>query len=327
MHWNIIIPIFILIGDIFLAWFCYWLGCRSVKPIEDNNIKIEIRKRDLEDDILCLTNEKNELEERNKILDKEFEEIGRELDHAEQKRQIIDKENERALEFINQSEQLAKDRAQAIYEKEATELTYKHKKLEEDYQIIEAKLIQKIETEKAELKSLQETRAAAITAAQQEKHIQENKDYYCLILPQDELSDVNILRGVTRRISKPRSILMAIWQAYYQPLAKKKFPQILGKTDVCGIYKITNQETGECYIGQAVDVRKRWMDHCKMMLQIDAPKNNQLYMAAAEYGLDSFSFELLLECKPEELNAKEKYFIELYNSDAIGYNISSGKGN
>lgn len=64
-----------------------------------------------------------------------------------------------------------------------------------------------------------------------------------------------------------------------------------------------------------------------MMLQIDAPKNNQLYMAAAEYGLDSFSFELLLECKPEELNAKEKYFIELYNSDAIGYNISSGKGN
>lgn len=327
MHWNIIIPISILIGDIFLAWFCYWLGCRSVKPIEDNNSKIEIRKRELENDILYLTNEKNELEERNKILDKKFEEIDRELYHAEQKRQIVDKENERALEFINQSEQLAKDRAQAIYEKETTELTYKRKKLEEDYQIIEAKLIQKIETEKAELKSLQETRAAAITAAQQEKHIQENKDYYCLILPQDELSDVNILRGVTRRISKPRSILMAIWQAYYQPLAKKKFPQILGKTDVCGIYKITNQETGECYIGQAVDVRKRWMDHCKMMLQIDTPKNNQLYMAAAEYGLDSFSFELLLECKPEELNAKEKYFIELYNSDAIGYNISSGKGN
>lgn len=62
------------------------------------------------------------------------------------------------------------------------------------------------------------------------------------------------------------------------------------------------------------------------MLQIDAPKNNQLYAAAAEYGLDSFSFELLLECKPEELNEKEKYFIELYNSDAIGYNGNKGVG-
>lgn len=61
-----------------------------------------------------------------------------------------------------------------------------------------------------------------------------------------------------------------------------------------------------------------------MMLQIDAPKNNQLYIAAAEYGLDSFSFELLLECESNQLNEKEKYFIKLYNSDAIGYNISKG---
>jgi hypothetical protein len=48
------------------------------------------------------------------------------------------------------------------------------------------------------------------------------------------------------------------------------------------------------------------MDHCKMMLQIDAPKNNQLYTAAAEYGLDVFSFELLLECESSQLNEKEK---------------------
>jgi hypothetical protein len=46
-----------------------------------------------------------------------------------------------------------------------------------------------------------------------------------------------------------------------------------------------------------------------------------------EYGLDSFSFELLLECPPEELNEKEKYFIELYNSNIVGYNISKGVNN
>jgi hypothetical protein len=54
------------------------------------------------------------------------------------------------------------------------------------------------------------------------------------------------------------------------------------------------------------------------------PQGNQLYAAMQEYGLDSFSFELLLECTPKELNEKEKYFIQLYNSDAIGYNGNKG---
>ena len=93
---------------------------------------------------------------------------------------------------------------------------------------------------------------------------------------------------------------------------------------MCGIYKITNQQTGECYIGQARDIRRRFAEHAKAGLGIDTPQGNQLYKAMLEYGLDIFSFELLLECKPEELNEKEKYFIELYNSDAIGYNISRG---
>jgi hypothetical protein len=219
---------------------------------------------------------------------------------------------------------LANEKAEAIYEKRYDELAHEYQIYKRDLQAIIDRNKDKIQEQEAELKSLQETRAAAITAAQQEKHIQENKDYYCLILPIEEASDVNILRGVAKRISKPRSILMAIWQAYYQPIAKKKFPQILGKPDVCGIYKITNQETGECYIGQAIDVRRRWYDHCRCGIGIDTPQGNRLYAAMQEYGLDVFSFELLLECDSTQLNEKEKYFIDLYNSNVVGYNIIKG---
>ena len=109
------------------------------------------------------------------------------------------------------------------------------------------------------------------------------------------------------------------------PIAKNKFPKILSSTkEVCGIYKITNQKTGECYIGQAVDVRKRWFDHAKAGLGIDTPQGNKLYAAMQEYGLDNFSFELLEECGQADLDKKEKYFIELYQANITGYNSTGG---
>ena len=117
---------------------------------------------------------------------------------------------------------------------------------------------------------------------------------------------------------------MIIWSAYYQGIAKKVFPKILGTENVCGIYKITNQKTGECYIGQSVDCKKRWSEHLKAALGIDTPAGNKLYKAMQEYGIENFSFELLESCKSSELNQKEKYFINLYAADTLGYNSTKG---
>lgn len=41
-------------------------------------------------------------------------------------------------------------------------------------------------------------------------------------------------------------------------------------------------------------------------------------------GIENFSFELLVECPKEDLNKQEKYFIELYQSNVLGYNSTSG---
>lgn len=321
MNWNIIIAVTIFIADAILAWFCYWLGCHTVKPIQDSNQKFWEERELLKKDIDTLNNIYQNLADKtaNKISSMQDQ-----LFSIKKEKELIEESNKQAQEFIAQSEQLANEKANALYEKKCLELEHEYQGYKRDLQSIIDWNKDKIQKQENELKSLQETRAAAIAAARKEKEIQENKNDYCLILPIEESNDIEILRGIVKRIAKPRSILMAIWQAYYSPIAKQKFPKILGKTDVCGIYKITNQETGECYIGQAVDVRRRWMDHCKAGLGIDTPKGNQLYAAMLEYGLDSFSFELLLECEPSQLNEKEKYFIKLYNSDAIGYNISKG---
>lgn len=43
-----------------------------------------------------------------------------------------------------------------------------------------------------------------------------------------------------------------------------------------------------------------------------------------EYGLQSFSWELLEKCDRAELNEKERYYIDLYDSVNYGYNILKG---
>lgn len=324
MDWNIIIPISIFISDIILAWFCYWLGCHKVKPIEINNEELLKQKKELENWIDELKNLHKNLTIEDADLAKKISLAKEELSSAEKMKNIIEASNKQTQNFIAQSEQLAKEKAEAIYNKKYSELEHEYEIYKKNLQTTIDWNENKIQEQKNELRSLQETRAAAIAAAQKEKEIKENKDDYCLILPIEEANDITILRGVIRKITKPRAILMAIWQAYYQPIAKKKFPQILGKADVCGIYKITNQQTGECYIGQARDCKKRWYEHCRCGIGIDTPQGSQLYSAMLEYGLDAFSFELLLECDPSQLNEKEKYFIELYNSNIVGYNINKG---
>ena len=39
-----------------------------------------------------------------------------------------------------------------------------------------------------------------------------------------------------------------------------------------------------------------------------------------EYGIWNFSFEILEECPRDQLNEKEKYYIELYQTKKFGYN-------
>jgi group I intron endonuclease len=99
---------------------------------------------------------------------------------------------------------------------------------------------------------------------------------------------------------------------------------ILGNGTKCGIYKITNTLDNKSYIGQSVDVYKRWCDHCKCGCGIDTPKNNKLYAAMEQDGIENFTFELLEECPREELNKKEAFYIDLYESNDYGYNATKG---
>lgn len=267
---------------------------------------------------------RRKIQEQEKInndkLFAEKEALDREINLQKQNLNSINEQYQSKLDYVNS----AKERAEKEYNSWKSIFEDKKQKSLQEAEELRAEIIAEAEQENAKLCSLQKQKAATIEAFQREKSIQEQKDLYRIVLSDIDKQDIEFLRSIQYRISKPRLVSMLIWQNYVQPLAKKKFPLILGSNEQTGIYKITNIKNQLCYVGQAVNIYKRWNDHLKAALGIDTPQGNKLYQAMAADGIDNFTFELLETCEKEQLNEKEQYYIDLYNSVAFGYNSQSG---
>lgn len=96
-----------------------------------------------------------------------------------------------------------------------------------------------------------------------------------------------------------------------------------------GIYKITNLINSKSYIGQSVDIHRRFIAHKNTAFNPNSKNyNNPLYRAIRKYGLDNFSFEIIEECKIDELDDKEIYYISKYQTHGLsGYNLDDGGSN
>lgn len=94
---------------------------------------------------------------------------------------------------------------------------------------------------------------------------------------------------------------------------------------ICGIYKIENKVNGKIYIGQSVDIKSRWRGH-RHYLNTNTCNNDYLQKAWNKYKKDNFKFEIMEECLKDELNEKEIYYINKFNStnDKFGYNLEGG---
>jgi len=92
-----------------------------------------------------------------------------------------------------------------------------------------------------------------------------------------------------------------------------------------GVYCIENVITHKKYIGQSVDINNRWYKH-KSDLNRGVHDNDYLQKAWNKYGENEFDFYVLEYCNVEELNDKERYYIDFYHSMKrdCGYNLKSG---
>ena len=96
-------------------------------------------------------------------------------------------------------------------------------------------------------------------------------------------------------------------------------------SDTCGIYKIENLINHQVYIGQSININKRWREHKSAAFNSNSKDYNMvIYKAIRKFGLKNFSFTVLEECSLEDLNKKEIQWIKYYDSYYHGYNATLG---
>jgi group I intron endonuclease len=79
------------------------------------------------------------------------------------------------------------------------------------------------------------------------------------------------------------------------------------------------------YIGQSNKLETRWLHHRKT-LRKNKHFNEHLQNSFSFYGETNFDYKIIEECKEEELNDREVYWIDYFNTTnkQHGYNLTTG---
>ena len=289
----------------------------KAKSVHEINTKVDKKNEEIE-------KRNQELEQKKASYLNEIDVCQQNLLNIQEAMRSTEMSAEQFYKNIQQSYNNYEYSLEKDYQEKEEEYDILVKELYKSYDNEQDRILDQIKWEQSKLDNIRSTRAAAIQAQIKEREIKDQLSFYCLQPTENELDDIKALERVKPNLHQPRILCMLIWSTYFQKPMTALCNNVLGTAIVCGIYKITNQETGECYIGQAVDIAKRWKDHAKCGLGIDTPANNKLYKAIQEYGIWNFSWELLEKCSKEQLNEKEYFYIDLYDSKNYGYNSSSG---
>lgn len=87
-----------------------------------------------------------------------------------------------------------------------------------------------------------------------------------------------------------------------------------------GIYCFTNKLTGKRYVGQSINLERRYRQHVN---NINASKPYFDYYLHF-YGTDNFVYEVLEYCDKSIQNEREAYWIDYFDSYNNGYNLTNG---
>ena len=302
--------ILLILGFIFLI-------CSLILFYKANQIKINKDKKQ-EEYRQNLKNQLHDLQiDRNNLINSEIrkkEQLNKELLQFQEYRKKELNEN------FQKEKKIIRLNLQKINNQTSQEIENIHK----DLNNIRQSAIQEKKQIQAEINKLKASLSAGVEARLREQEKKDKINFYKLSISEADLADVKMLQNLKSSFHKPVVLSKLIWTQYFQKQMTELCDRVLGKKTICGIYKITNLLTEQCYIGQSVNISDRWKQHCKCGLGIEASATNVLYNSMQRDKIWNFSFELLEECPRELLNQKEAFWIDTYSSNIYGLNTMKG---
>lgn len=313
------------------------------KVMEEENSRIQQENNQLSFQNSKLIQENEKIEE----LNKEYIDLQNNIDHQTQNLVSLSAQKQTLMTTlaeidaqIQTSRSTAATAAESFYQselaaaKERLNLTLlleqsKYKKAieeaEKNFNTRQETITSTITDLEEELNNIQSKYNAAIEEARRKEEMETKIDFYRIQIPEEEQNEINALLSIKHLISNKRNLYMLIWTSYYSKRVNELAVRVLGSKPISGIYRITNIQTQQMYVGQARDVRERWRDHIKNGLGIDTPSSTKLYPNMMKYGIENFTFELLEACADTtKLNEKEHYWIEFFDTYNNGLNSNRG---
>ena len=137
--------------------------------------------------------------------------------------------------------------------------------------------------------------------------------------------DIKYLMSIEPNIHNKEILRKLIWTTYLQPefnaMIKRQFGSANPKNV---IYCIEHIETHKKYIGKTqAEVTKRWTEHFKSSLNIGTISHQAIHDALCGHWSE-FMFYIIEETTKENLNDREKYYINFYETDKYGFNLKKG---
>ena len=262
-----------------------------------------------------LTGEHNELVNQRNLETEKLESI----------RSVVKVAEEQATEAANALYKSKMDAMKDCFAKDAVRAAQEHQEnveaFQRQYDETVAHFMEQYRQMADNVSAMRAINDAAVLAAKRAEEMKTAKDFYRIQLNDIDVEEIKALRSIEHLLRDKEPLNKVIWKCYYEKPTTDLIGRVIGGGIHTGIYKITEIETGKCYVGQAANLADRWKQHIKRGVGADAPTRNKLYPAMIAAGPENFTFEVIEECTRALLDEREDYWQDYFKAKEFGYSI------